>query len=87
MASFRAYANLVRDYILGYLEIDNKLRPYGKKCTSFQSYTRDDAAKTAFRQLKDAVTTSAALFSFDHDAAGDPEPGRPFGLYADAADC
>ena len=86
LASFRAYANWVRDYIPGYLEIDKKLRPYGKKGAPFQSYFKDEAAKTSFRQLKDAVTSSAALFSFDHDAARDPESGRPFELYVDAAD-
>ena len=89
--SFLAYCNYLSEFIDGWEEHQQVLRPYTLKPASagykpFSEYQNDTAAQEARKQLIEGLST-AAIVEPDFEAAADyMNSGRPFELFVDASD-
>ena len=81
------FANYLREFIPGFIELVKPLKPYRKKGAKWEDYLQDKKAQQAAEKLRNAVATYTPLVNPDYEAARDyVATGRPFKLYVDASD-
>ena len=86
VVSFRAFANYLRDFILRFQELDQRLKSLTKKGARFDDWLADGKNMEAFREMRNALADTAALHMPDLHAAQDVSSGRPLELYVDACE-
>ena len=81
------FANYLREFIPGFIDIVEPLKVYRKKGAKWEDYLQDKKAQEAAQALRHAVATHAPLVNPDYEAARDyVKTGRPFELFVDASD-
>ena len=87
MNSMFHFANYLREFIPGFIDLVQPLKAYRKKGAKWEDYLNDKKAQEAAERLRHAVATEAPLTNPDYEAARDYiRTGRPFMLFVDASD-
>ena len=87
LVSFRAFANYLKSFIPGYVQLTDKFKVYARKGGKIAAFWKDEVAVQGFRDLKEAIADNVPLVNPDYTAASTYHlSGRPFECFIDASD-